>query len=200
MPSHEAVPGLRRGTFCSCRKYPKTRLGGAAPDEAPAKGRPGLIGPSPPKDPHFTGAQDRVAASSFRRWGKPIHSAPDFRCRSSGSCRTPPGPRDTPSADGPSWPGALPWAAEGAAFVSMNGNGAGGREHPDFTRRSMNGRHRRARKRFSLAVRHRFFWRCQKKWGREKASQRRQPLDQGPGAPAPGFWSLAPGYGTGRRP
>ena len=35
-------------------------------------------------------------------------------------------------------------------------------------RRSMNGAHRRASERFSLAVRHRFFWRCQKKWGREK--------------------------------
>ena len=55
-------------------------------------------------------------------------------------------------------PGALPWAAESTALVSISGSGAGGRVCPVFVRRSMSGTHRRARKRFSLAVRHRFFW------------------------------------------
>ena len=34
----------------------------------------------------------------FRRWGKPTLEATIFRCRSIGSCRTLPGPRDTPAA------------------------------------------------------------------------------------------------------
>ena len=33
------------------KKSPKTPLGGTVPDEAPARGRPGSIGPVPPKDP-----------------------------------------------------------------------------------------------------------------------------------------------------
>ena len=37
-------------------------------------------------------------------------------------------------------PGALPWAAEGAASVGISGSGAGCREYPDFVRRSIEGR------------------------------------------------------------
>ena len=54
-PCHPSRPfhGLRRVTFCSRKKSPKTRLGGVVPDEAPAKGRPGSIVPAPPKNPRF---------------------------------------------------------------------------------------------------------------------------------------------------
>ena len=46
---------------------------------------------------------------------------------SAGSRRIAPGPRGTPTADGLSRPGALPWAIESASLVGTSGSGAGGR-------------------------------------------------------------------------
>ena len=45
--------------------------------------------------------------------------------RSIGGCSILPGPRDTPAADGPSRPGALPWAAGASTLVRISGSGAG---------------------------------------------------------------------------
>ena len=53
---------LRRGTFCPCKKYPKTRLGDWRPACSPACG--GEQRPPPPKNPReFTGAVIRIAWS-----------------------------------------------------------------------------------------------------------------------------------------
>ena len=53
-------------------------------------------------------------------------------------------------------------------MVLWSGSGRGCFGYPAFARRSIEGRIKGPAQRFSLAVRHRFFWRCQKKWGREK--------------------------------
>ena len=42
-------------------------------------------------------ARFRLAATYFRRWGKPTLPTPTFRCRSAGSCGNLPGPRDAPA-------------------------------------------------------------------------------------------------------
>ena len=53
---------LRRGTFCPCKKYPKTRLGDWRPACSPACG--GEQRPPPPKNPReFTGGVIRIAWS-----------------------------------------------------------------------------------------------------------------------------------------
>src|SRR5699024_1236428 len=49
-----------RVSFCSCRKKPKTRLGGAPPVRHGAKGAP-CSQSAPPKNPRFTGAQNRCS-------------------------------------------------------------------------------------------------------------------------------------------
>ena len=131
---NEAIPGLRRGTFCSCRKYPKTRLGAKIrvrqrlPKDGSLAHR--II---PLRTPVFTGAQDRVMQRPIsgvevsRRSLLPISAR-----RSIGGCSILPGPRDTPAADGPSRPGALPWAAGASALGRISGSGAGGRECPSY--------------------------------------------------------------------
>ena len=62
-------------------------------------------------------------------------------------------------------------------MVLWSGSGRGCFGYPAFARRSIEGRIEGPAQRFSLAVRHRFFWRCQKKWGRERSFPKAQPLD-----------------------
>ena len=61
-------------------------------------------------------------------------------------------------------------------MVLWSGSGRGCFGYPAFARRSIEGRIKGPAQRFSLAVRHRFFWRCQKKWGRENRSPKAKPL------------------------
>ena len=48
-----------RVSFCSCRKKPKTRLGGVPPVRPRPQGRASLTVGPPPKNPRFTGEQNR---------------------------------------------------------------------------------------------------------------------------------------------
>ena len=88
-----------------------------------------------PEPPILRGRRIGSASASFRRWGKPTHCTPCFRCRSPGSCGNIPGPRDAPAADRPSQPGALPWAAESGASVGISGSGKRRFVCPDLMRR-----------------------------------------------------------------
>ena len=62
---------------------------------------------------------------------------PNCRCRSIGSCRTLPGPRDTPAANRPPKLGALPWAFGSSTSVCISGSGKRRFVCPDFMRRSI---------------------------------------------------------------
>ena len=93
-------------------------------------------------------------------------------------------------------------------MVLWSGSGRGCFGYPAFARRSIEGRIEGPAQRFSLAVRHRFFWRCQKKWGREKCvskgaafGPRGRPGWTSSGCEGPtlalavkrnGFWRIAP--------
>ena len=113
--------------------------------------------------------------------------------------------------------GALPWAAGSAAtLVGTSGSGKRRFVCPVFVRRSMSGMHRRARKRFSLDFKNRFFWRIQKKWFLENTSQRRSlwltgsrasalsdpppPAAAQPPPPSRGRRGRSPGNRAGSRP
>ena len=63
-------------------------------------------------------------------------------------------------------------------MVLWSGSGRGCFGYPAFARRSIEGRIEGPAQRFSLAVRHRFFWRCQKKWGRENTSPSAKRLEK----------------------
>ena len=104
-----------------------------APDEAPARGRPGSIGPPPPKDPRFYGRADQGnAVFSVRRWGKPTHGAPLSAAASLAVVERRPDPRDTPAADRPSRQGALPWAVGIATLARISGSDAGVPDSPSY--------------------------------------------------------------------
>ena len=99
------------------------RLGGATPDEAPARGRPGSIGPPPPKNPRFYGGASRNCHTRFpapevRTLEAPLFAAAPSRCftvltvypTAPGAGRN----RVVPAAHGraPGWPKGAPAEAQ----------------------------------------------------------------------------------------
>ena len=145
------------------KKSPKTHLGGMAPDEAPARGRPGSIGAPPPKAPRFYGRADQGnAVFSVRRWGKPTHGAPLSAAASLAVVERRPDPRDTPSHSM-----VLARRSTDRAFASKPSTMERQRKEMlrvSWLRAPVNrSTHRRTSQRFSLDFKNRFFGRIQKK-------------------------------------
>ena len=138
-----------------------------------------------PRSPVFTGAQDRVVQHPVSGVEVSRHTLPLIPAAALlAVISSAPGPRDTPTADGPSRPSALPWAAEGATFVGISGSGKQRFVCPDLMRRSIDGRTEGPKSAFLWisktvsfgAYKRNGFWKLHLKDTVLEGHQRRQPL------------------------
>ena len=78
------------------QKVPKNRPGDGRRRTTATKGVAQVLSVLSPSPPFLQESRIKTAPQPIRRWSKPIHFATNCRCRSSGSCRTLLGLRDTP--------------------------------------------------------------------------------------------------------
>ena len=167
---------MRRVPFCPRKKEPKTRRGSGADELQAPRARFRSKRPHP-RTPFFTGEQDRVmhhplSGVEVSRHSKPLFSATALLavvefCRAFRARLLPAGSKTRRSAGG----------RRQCCFGTHQRQRRWGCSVSQLPqRRSMSGMRRRAGQRFSLAVRHRFFWQDKRNGVGKIRSQGRQPL------------------------